>query len=1261
MFLFLLVVLLLHSSHSYEVGHGQNWTFVDSKSPVQNDVAKCISGGPEFPCHSLRYAAEQSVKFMGSAFIVLFPEIQLNDSIEFKNASNIKIIGSQKATITCTSNKAGFVFDSVNGIHIANVTIQKCGMYSERNLKSAITVDKCRDVTMRNIVINSSSGAALAFFDTYGEIQIYDSQFLENGVRWSEEQLYVGAVYVSFNQCPVDVYSSYTFQESAFKSNRAVVLTTEARLNGTCSGMGGGLGLFFTGNSCSNMFEFVKCTFQTNEACWGGGMYVGFMDQSCNNSVLVINTTFIQNSASKSGGGAVIGYINSSFSNRIHFSNKTLFAANEATYGGGTGIFASHNKVYSEPGNTITFDNCRWEKNSAYFSSAVDISPHIKDTFTHGFLPVPVFTNCRFIANIVKRRSYNETAYYITEGSFTITRFKVQFGHRIVFQYHKDTALHVTSGIIEFLPGTNASFHRNSGIKGGAIALYGFSSLHFQNNSYFNFKKNTAVEAGGAIYYHPFDQHDFVATQSCFMQYVGPETTYNVTFVFKGNRVSTNHSGYSIYALTLYPCYFQLFDHHDEDEHPLSDSLLSRASFNFDTPLQDALATGAVRFGFNANSSSKTFFVIPGNKLEVPLYVMDEMKSTAHTVYRVSITGKLKTDQDYTVNRKVRIYGKPNQNGNLTLTSLNFREISCSIRVHLLQCPPGFILSKSECICDAHSYVGFTRCNSSHFHAHIRQGYWTGYVMLDKQDQYTLVTAVCPLGFCNYNGSQLIEVMHLPQAASRSVLDNFMCGTQRTGILCGKCRAGYTVYYNSPTYVCREANYCKFGWLFYFLSELVPVTILFVVVLMFNISFTSGSINGFILFSQLLDTLFIDGSGIIKVPQQISFISMGYRVIYGFFSLNLFNTELLSFCLWKGATVLDILAIKYVTIVYSLILISSVIVFMRHCASRMLGKYIKISVIRSSVIHGLSTFIVVCYVQCIKVSLNILLPQTLTARGGESLKPRRVWLDGEIVQFSREHLPYAIPAILVLMTVGAIPPLLLIAYPLLNRLLALCGIGESYLMLSISRKIPISKLKPFFDSFQGCFKDNLRFFAGLYFLYRWVGLLVYASTSSLNGFYNITEAVLIFILLIHAVAHPYETWWHNIVDALLLADLAIINGITVFKYNYSLVHDKVKNHFITINASIQLVLIYLPILLYTTAFILIVCYNKCCLPGLQKARENHENASHATSRGSRGWSTSELEEFPARLLGDTDIDYEAFCDTSSGHNFPQTTQVSSGL
>ena len=940
---------------------------------------------------------------------------------------------------------------------------------------------------------------------------------------------------------------------------------------------------------------------------------------------------------SGSGGGANFGfYVTASLSNNKISVENTTFRENCAEVGGGLRFFSSRSE-HLDVNSNITFRDCKWIANNARLGAAVDISPYTYDRLTRGFFPTPTFTNCEFISNNVTVRTHDQIHYTIGTGTLFSSLFDITFQSLVTFVNNSGSAFIIVNGIADF-SSCSATFINNTGVQGGAIALIGGSSMIAGPQCNYTFIRNNATDQGGAIYAQMSDEHDFYISRSCFIQYsenlhrtsLIPFVNWTSTFNFEHN-FALRH-GHSIFATTFVPCQQRLHGH-------LSDiSTADQAEYQFSTE------------GANFNiTSTLPFLFIPGQKRILEVELMDDVNQKVDTPIRASISNeddsRLKVD-DVSLcitGNAISLLGEEGERGHLLLQSISNRKTSIIVNVTLLQCPTGYILSESECVCDADSYVGFIYCNYTEFQVHLEEGFWAGYIK-NEGNTLELTTSLCPESFCSY-GDELIQnrLVKLPQSPAPSELDKVVCGPTRTGILCGSCIAGHTVYYNSHHYHCKKiTRICKVGWLFYVLSEIVPVTILFVIVLAFNISFTSGSINGFILFSQILDTLYLYGSGVIKIPHKgVKIISQGYSVIYGFFSLHV---NPVSFCLLKSATVLDILAFKYVTITYSFILVLSVIMFMRHCAPRMLGRHFKLSVVKNSVIHGLSAFVVVCYAQCINVSLNILLPQPLQGRGQRPIYPRRVWFNGEIVVFSREHLPYAIPALLFLLIVGIILPVLLIAYPLVNKLLAFCGIGESHIITSLSKRVHISKLKPFLDSFQGCFKDNLRFFAGLYFLYRWIGPLAYAASSeSLGGYYAVVEGVLIVVLVVHAVAQPYMIQWHNIVDALLLGDLAIINAFSSLAYYYSRTGFTLRNKkSIDIAVAIQLFFIYLPILFYVAAFILIMC-NKFCFPKFpkflnsRKRQSENENLINQLNASA----SIPLEEFPARVLGD-DVEYEEF-------------------
>ena len=576
------------------------------------------------------------------------------------------------------------------------------------------------------------------------------------------------------------------------------------------------------------------------------------------------------------------------------------------------------------------------------------------------------------------------------------------------------------------------------------------------------------------------------------------------------------------------------------------------------------------------------------------------------------------------------IKGKPHDEINLSLQTVTSRLSYILLDVILADCPVGFFYnySSSKCDCSDREYPGIVKCETNR--SYLSPGYWAGYDENNATGDKSLITSYCPLNFCTYNRShERGFLIGLPKTYAR--LEEFMCGKSRAGIACGECASGYTSHYHSPNYVCKpaEPTAYRLGWFFYFLSELLPVTTVFIIVLVFNVNFTSGAVNGFILFSQMLNTLDVDASGLITFPPSIGVLMEGYQLLYGPFNFNFFHIDSLSFSLWPNATALDMVAFKYVSILYALLLVIIVIWFMNKCATRLSRK----AAIKSSIIHGLSAFLILCYSQCIRISLTLLNSFPLYKRNGTNMiASRRVWLNGRVTIFSVSHLPYALPALFCLLTIGLIPPFLLLAYPLTNKILAIIHCED----LKLSKFITVDRLKPLLDAFQGCFKDNLRFFAGLYFLYRWTILMIGILPSIGYGrAYIIKGCLLTVFFALHAVCQPYTVKMYNVIDSLLFADLVLLNAIIFFHY-HSFYGNSIEAIDITVTAVIQLILIYLP-------FIVMIVYAcvKMCRYGCRQCTKDENSdvnpkpvslnilVSHITKRN-----RPEMEELPYRLLAD---------------------------
>jgi hypothetical protein len=585
---------------------------------------------------------------------------------------------------------------------------------------------------------------------------------------------------------------------------------------------------------------------------------------------------------------------------------------------------------------------------------------------------------------------------------------------------------------------------------------------------------------------------------------------------------------------------------------------------------------------------SQSIFAIPGREFDLKFDIHDELSQPTGGTFQTFIisdgtNGSLAFDQAYSSiseDKVMKLYGRPGEMARLALINVEFHPVLVVMNIEMIECSPGFVTLEDSsgnirCGCSASTvykqYIGILKCSLDKKKALINNGYWIGYNITKTEDQ--LMTGYCPRGFCQYNNKTKSKYKLPP----RSQLDRFACGQHRTGKLCGSCRPNHSVFFHSINYKCRpNDNTCKISVLLYLVSELLPVTILFLVIILFDIQFTSGALNSLLLFVQIMDSILIDVNGMIEPQKAIAMFRKVLMLIYAIFNLHFFDIDKLSFCLWRTATTLDIVAFKYVTITYSLLLVTvtvGLISFLNPC---MIRKYSA----KQSIIHGLVAFLVVCYAQITRVSLLILTPGFLYWMGPANKHPvsKVVYLNGEIPFMGKEHFKYSFPALMFAAVFTVAPPLLLIVYPLCYRVFALLKIEEASCTLFLCKVVPLEKLKPVYDSFQGCFKDRYRFFAGFYFLYRFLILLCHVvSTDSLTKFYTILEVQLICMLVLHAVVKPYKLQQHNVLDVVLLGLLAVINMLTMYIYQISFRDHKRNQYLIDIVSALQTTLSYLPL------------------------------------------------------------------------------------
>jgi len=168
-----------------------------------------------------------------------------------------------------------------------------------------------------------------------------------------------------------------------------------------------------------------------------------------------------------------------------------------------------------------------------------------------------------------------------------------------------------------------------------------------------------------------------------------------------------------------------------------------------------------------------------------------------------------------------------------------------------------------------------------------------------------------------------------------------------------------------------------------------------------------------------------------------------------------------------------------------------------------------------------------------------------------------------------------------------------------NKLVSKFNLDGFFITKLASRLFPLHKLLPFFDSFQGVFKENRRFFSGLYFAYR---VLILRSWIVPQASINYLIATLQFTvyLLVHTLAWPYKQRIHNIIDTLLLANLAIISGLKVIMVNSYNYHYPIA--IIRIVHGIEIVLAYIPMIVLA-AYVSVKCF-KALTKYFRKSSDN---------------------------------------------------------
>ena len=395
-----------------------------------------------------------------------------------------------------------------------------------------------------------------------------------------------------------------------------------------------------------------------------------------------------------------------------------------------------------------------------------------------------------------------------------------------------------------------------------------------------------------------------------------------------------------------------------------------------------------------------------------------------------------------------------------------------------------------------------------------------------------------------------------------SELNKFMCESWgRKGYLCSDCKDRYGLTIANSFINCVKCKFPKkVAWLFYFMLELIPLTVLFFIVSVFRISLAKPPLNAFVVVSQVALALLFTRAHQFHPPYVMDSSWMRelhrfYLIVLGVWGMS--QTRLIesitNFCVDPNINVQQAFTLTQIQSLFPLLLIAltSIIIELhaRNCRLIVLlwKPFHKCFVCctrvwnsKLSLIDVFSTYLLLSYSRFV-VQLHFIFSFQRTYKLSNEQCSATKLLYNPTVQYFHTvgHLPYALVLLLIFLII-ALPPVLLLAFyqfKLFQKAFQFTGLYRS------------RTIRTFIDLFHGCYKDgtndtyDFRFTASLYLLVRVAVLLslILCDFSTLASCETMSVFLWVFLLLLFiALVRPYKKKCMNVLDSLLFAGLAVV-------------------------------------------------------------------------------------------------------------------------
>ena len=515
----------------------------------------------------------------------------------------------------------------------------------------------------------------------------------------------------------------------------------------------------------------------------------------------------------------------------------------------------------------------------------------------------------------------------------------------------------------------------------------------------------------------------------------------------------------------------------------------------------------------------------------------------------------------------------------------------------LLECPPWFLPKEGSCVCGA-SLNRQILCTSAEVD-HNASLSIVSFTCITYDEEFNTTVAGASIYTPGIQNGSPLGYYSVPITHNASYFNEHVCGQlNMEGRLCGRCKDGYSLQFNTHTPKCVQCNNVFYNWALFFVRNILPTTLLYVAILFFKVDINKPPAISIIMYSQLYYYVFASHLDAQLPAGAFSVFAKTVNSFYGILNLQYFYELLTPICLPGLSTAVELLCFTYVLGVYPLVL-----VIITYVCIELHARYRPIAILckpfsmcfaklrrpyhaNESVINALATFLVFSYSKMLLYSLFILQPVQVYTATGSKLSSLYFFYNPSIQYFHGNHLPAAVAAIVIGLFL-LLPPLLFFLYP-------------SMWFQKVLEWLRLRRhgLRAFMDIFQGHFKNGTegtrdwRLFSGVYFVFRILLVVAAFSNPTLT---LVTYAQLIGLVLI-AVGSPYKKYIYNVLECVIFAYYTALTHL-ITQYSYTVQKPTL----------IITVLLYVTPGICFTGYLIFLLFRKIKCP-----KENHTAQENVT-------------------------------------------------